>query len=326
MKGTCRNAELRGPSLLSFHNPSLKNELNPPPHTSRIQCFYTGSLEGTDGAANGKLLHQLADRRCQNFKTCGVEGTELAGMAKLNYDIFNLFAVGQFQLQTGNCPAARLTTDKIISKMYIPIIQGTLRYAFAVAELLGGEKEQAEGAAFAAAVLPRIHAACESRTSPAVVVSAPASSPFLIVVFVVFCAFLALAAAPGAATIIYDNMKVGAPSTNFGAVKGAFESTYKKIGFSCADIGGLWSIGEGGYFPGTEPCTENVPSAAPDAEGGGTNYVAIGISCAFGGLFFIAFTLVIYMRKREKEGNPVFKTRWTFERWREQLTLNLGGS
>ena len=147
---------------MSFHNPSLKNELNPPPRTSRIQCFYTGSLEGTDGAANGKLLHQLADRRCQNFKTCGVEGTELAGMAKLNYDIFNLIAVGQFQLQTGNCPAARLTTDKIISKMYIPIIQGTLRYAFAVAELLGGEKEQAEGAAFAAAVLPRIHAACES--------------------------------------------------------------------------------------------------------------------------------------------------------------------
>ena len=127
-----------------------------------IQCFYTGSTEGPGGrGTNSWLLHELADKRCADFRTCGDEGTDLSGMSKLNYDIFNLFAVGQFQLRTGNCPAARSTTQSIVSKMYVPMIQGALRYAYKLDKLGGGEKENAEGAVFAAAVLPRIHAACE---------------------------------------------------------------------------------------------------------------------------------------------------------------------
>ena len=82
-------------------------------------------------------------------------------MAKLNYDLFNLFAVGNFQLLSGNCPAAKKTTKEIIQKMYVPMIQGTLRYAYKVDKLQGGEKEGAEMASFAAAVLPKIHAICE---------------------------------------------------------------------------------------------------------------------------------------------------------------------
>ena len=82
-------------------------------------------------------------------------------MAKLNYDMFNLFAVGNFQLSTGNCPAARRTTKEIITKLYVPMIQGTMRYAYKADKLSGGEKEKAEGAVFAAAVLPRVHAVCE---------------------------------------------------------------------------------------------------------------------------------------------------------------------
>merc|ERR1712151_424079 len=42
-------------------------------------AFYSGSLEGTDGSGSGKLLHQLADKRCANFKTCGTEGTSTDG-------------------------------------------------------------------------------------------------------------------------------------------------------------------------------------------------------------------------------------------------------
>jgi len=36
-------------------------------------------------------------------------------MAELNYDLFSLFAVGNFQLQSGNCLAARVTTKTIVS-------------------------------------------------------------------------------------------------------------------------------------------------------------------------------------------------------------------
>lgn len=125
------------------------------------QCFYTGSLEGVDGAAKGKLLHQLADKRCANYKTCGENSGLADGMAKINYDILELINLGQKELQTGECGAARETVNKIISKMYVPMIQGAMRYAYKVGALKGGQKEAAEGAIFAAAVLPRVHAACE---------------------------------------------------------------------------------------------------------------------------------------------------------------------
>jgi len=42
--------------------------------------------------------------------------------------------------------------------MSIPLVQGSLRYAYKVANLQGGSKEFAEGAAFSAAILPRVHA------------------------------------------------------------------------------------------------------------------------------------------------------------------------
>lgn len=125
-------------------------------------CYYTGSMEGPDGVEEGTLMHQLADDMCMNFKTCGVEGTNHTGTAKINYDLFGLFSLGGFQILTENCPAAHETKRDIIANMYIPLIQGAILRAYEIDQLGGGEKEQAEGAAFAAAVLPRVHAACES--------------------------------------------------------------------------------------------------------------------------------------------------------------------
>mmetsp|Transcript_17593 Transcript_17593/g.31030 ORF Transcript_17593/g.31030 Transcript_17593/m.31030 type:complete len:551 (-) Transcript_17593:84-1736(-) len=237
-------------------------------------CFYTGSIEGVDGATDdGKLLHQLADKRCANYKTCGVEGTDLAGMAKLNYDLFNLFAVGNFQLSTGNCPAARRTTKEIITKLYVPMIQGTMRYAYKADKLSGGEKEKAEGAVFAAAVLPRVHAV-----------------------------------SPTAAKTIYDNMKVDASSTDFKAVKAAFESVYAEVGISCTDIGGLWNEGTNMYYSGMEPCAETISTMNSEVETKNNNTLAVALGCTFGALFAIAAAMVVYMRSREKQGTPVFKT------------------
>ncbi|KAL7545242.1 hypothetical protein ACHAWF_008593 [Thalassiosira exigua] len=209
-------------------------------------CFYTGSIEGQDGLTDdGKLLHQLADKRCADYMTCGPSGTDSAGMSKLNYDLLDLFAKGKIELQSGNCPAAEQTAKAILAKMYIPMIQGTMRYAYKVDELSGGEKEKAEGAAFAAAVLPQVHAAN-----------------------------------PNAARIVYENMKVGASDTNFKEVKAAFESAYPQMKISCADVGGLYNEATKSYYPGMEPCSGGygVAAASPaSARDVGSSIAAAGI-------------------------------------------------
>lgn len=237
-------------------------------------AFYTGSIEGQDGiTTDGKLLHQLADKRCADWKTCGMEGVDVEGMAKLNYDIFDLFALGNYQILSGNCLAARETKEKIARKMYVPLIQGAMSYAYEVEMLQGGEKEAAEGAVFAAAVLPRVHA--ES---------------------------------PSAAKTIYDNVMVGASSTDYKAVRSAFESVYPALGISCADIGGFWNEAEKAYFPGMEPCKDAATTSTQTEVVTETNKtLAVALGCTFGALFAAAAAMVLYMRSREKQGQPVFQ-------------------
>jgi len=191
-------------------------------------CFYTGSIEGKDGlTSDGKLLHQLADKRCQNFKTCGPGGDDITGNSKMNIELFKMLKIGKDQVAGGQCDAARITTAAVAEMMYIPMIQGSLRYAYKVGAQDKGEKEAAEGAVFAAAVLPRVHAED-----------------------------------PAAAKIIYDNLKVGAPTTDFAAVKKAFESVYDAMGIKCEDIGGLYNDATESYYEGMEPCGLAKESAA----------------------------------------------------------------
>lgn len=237
-------------------------------------CFYTGSIEGQDGVtSDGKLIHQLMDKRCADFKTCGSEGDSVDGRAKLNYDIGGLFTLGNFQIKSGDCSAARGTLEKITAKMYIPLLQGTMSYAYELEMLQGGEKEGAEGATFAAAVLPRIHAAD-----------------------------------PVAASTVYDSMKVGATATDYKAVKSAIESVYPSLGITCEEVGGFWNSGTNAYYEGMEPCKTEIESSAASATSGNSNKTtAIVISSIFGVLFVISATMVLYMRNREKQGQPVFK-------------------
>mmetsp|Transcript_3680 Transcript_3680/g.6993 ORF Transcript_3680/g.6993 Transcript_3680/m.6993 type:complete len:438 (+) Transcript_3680:3298-4611(+) len=225
-------------------------------------AFYSGSLEGKDGSAPGVLLHELADKRCANFNTCIDENNSKSA---INDQLTDLFVVGQAQLLSGRCEEARVTKSKIVDLMYIPMIQGTLRYAYRLDLQAGGEKEEAEGAVFAAAVLPRIHAAD-----------------------------------PSAAELIYNNMRVGRSSTDFKAVKTAFESVYSKMNIKCSDVGGLLSP-EGGYFPGAGPCGDSS-----SAKKGGLIAGAV-VGSIGGAAALIAIGYIFYMRGREKRGNPVFK-------------------
>jgi hypothetical protein len=225
-------------------------------------AFYSGSLEGEDGVPTGKLMHELADKRCVDFNTCVDESNS---RSHVNNELLNLFNIGQGQLQSGLCTEARQTKEKIADLMYIPLIQGTLRYAYKVGKQSGGEKEKAEGAVFAAAVLPRIHAANEK-----------------------------------AADVIYNNMRVGASSTDFKTVKKAFESVYKDLNIKCSDVGGLVSP-EGGYFEEAGPCNDGGSAKKSGSVAG------IAFGSVAGAIALSAIGYIFYMRRRERNGNPVFK-------------------
>jgi len=211
-------------------------------------------MEGLDGSGGGKLLHALADKRCANYKTCGENGDQTSGISKVNNDMFDLMEMGQVQLQKKECAKARVTASKIIKLMYIPLIQGSMRYAYKVSQLQGQEKEKAEGSVFSAAVLPRIHAA-----------------------------------SPEAAQVIYDNMKVGASSTDHVAVKKAFESTYLRLGITCEDVGGLYYEAENKYYDGMEPCvTANLSNTMDESSG---LRVGLGAASSFGAAVLMYFLL-----------------------------------
>jgi len=156
--------------------------------------------------------------------------------------------------------------------MPVPLIQGTLRYAYKTdlkynSAVGRTEKSMAEGAVFAAAVLPVVHA-CDA----------------------------------DAAKTIADNMKVGATTTDFKAVKKAFESTYKCIGVTCKDVGGLFNTASNDYYGDASPCKDSSNSSSSSSNKG----LAIGLGVTAAVVGVLAVGSIMYMAKREKSGNPVF--------------------
>ena len=175
--------------------------------------------------ADDNFLHSLANKRCLNFGTCAGDNA-IEGDAVVNAKVFDLFGEMQTHLQRGECEQAKPLVEDIATQIWIPIIQGTLRYAWILDTnnnpgALLSEKGQAEGAIFAAGVLPIIHA-CDEQ----------------------------------AASTIYDSMKIQSTvNVNFPAVKQAFESCYSKIGITCEDVGGIVnSAGKDYDAPATRPC------------------------------------------------------------------------
>jgi hypothetical protein len=195
-------------------------------------AFWTGSLEGTDGSGSGKMIYALADKRCTNFGTCS--GSTHSSF--VNEALFVQFTKGKVALQQGKCTEVPPIKKLIVELMSIPLVQGSLRYAYKVAKLQGGSKEFAEGAAFSAAILPRIHA-CDA----------------------------------SAAKVISDNMNMeisesARMSGGFGAVKTAFESVYECLGMTCASVGGLILDGAE-YYEGAEPCGKVSKGSCYNAAG-----------------------------------------------------------
>jgi len=187
-------------------------------------AFYTGSLEGPNGLGTGKLLYALADSRCVNFKTCGDLAKSTKGTSHVNQEIFRSFILGSRMLGQAKCQEARVYKEKIEQMMTVPLIQGTLRYAYITStDKNAGEKAEAEGATFAAAILPIVHDCDED-----------------------------------AAANIYKNMKTGQSNgSNFAVVKNSFEQVYECLGVRGSDVGGLWNEATGSYFLGAEPMSNS---------------------------------------------------------------------
>merc|ERR1719502_890582 len=209
-------------------------------------AFYAGSLEGTavGGNSGGKLVYRLAEKRCANFGTCGPAGTATSGTAKVNYELMTLFTEGQRRLQRGECAAVRPVLRQIVSLMTIPLVQGTLRYAYKIGEVPSdrSQKNAAEGATFAAAVLP----------------------------MVAYCN-------PASAAIVSDNVKFGLYDAgtypDYAAVLTAMEAVYPCLGITCAHVGSLAASVDGfssaascndgtrpaiaGYIPGSDVLEHN---------------------------------------------------------------------
>ena len=193
-------------------------------------AFYTGSLEGETGISQfgyrtgvfGKLLYALAEKRAENFKVAGVLGDSVSGGARVNHELFALFDGGQKWLLGGQCSKVRPILQQIVKWMSIPLIQGTLRYAYKVGvQSNDSPKNKAEGGVFAASMLPLVYACSKDD-----------------------------------AMAIYENMRIGATSTSQPAVKAAIESNYACLQIKCSEVGGIWDASEGRYYPGAEPCDD----------------------------------------------------------------------
>ena len=186
-------------------------------------AFYGGALLGDASSGNGNLLYALAEKRCENFNTCGVDG-----QSNVNNEIFVQFRKMQDNLLKEDCEAGRVNKDRIVELMYVPMIQGALRYAYFQGEQNDtSEKSEAEGATFAAAVLPIVHAC-----------------------------------SPVDADAIYDNMRIGETAkADFSVVKAAFENNYDCMGITCEDVGGLYDGAD--YYPKAAPCGSSKRGDAP---------------------------------------------------------------
>jgi hypothetical protein len=142
----------------------------------------------------------------------------------------------------------------------------------------------AEGGIFAAAVLPVVHHC--SPTAAATIAANINLGPAIMV--------------------------TGGTSTDFAAIKSAFESVYACMNITCEDVGGFRDTStDPGYYVGAEPCTSPPPPSAPPPYVVDNDVIpswAIAIIAAIGGLFLFVGICFCYVIQMEKAGKPVFIT------------------
>jgi len=198
---------------------------------NKAAAFFVGSLEGakgvfvsTDVSGNeipvkpyGKMLYALGDKRCRNFRKCGVNADSDAKNlpSKTNIVAIALFQKGAGFVFAGDVDSLQQTIQEINSQILITFIQGSLRYGYR----LGGDsdkgKELGEGATFAACAAPQLWAIDTK-----------------------------------AGKFVSKQYEIGpeGPASegvfDFVGVRNAFECNYEKLGISCDEVGALWDDDE----------------------------------------------------------------------------------
>jgi len=189
-------------------------------------AFFVGSLEGEDGGNEGSpgsggeygnQFYALADKRCDDFRTCGPTGdtADRGTPSKANILMLGLLQQGASAIYAGDVDNARAIIKKINIQAAVPFIQGTLRIAYRLGQAKGDEKkvkdkEVANGGTFLAGALPQLWK-CDKK----------------------------------AAKIVLKELQIGSNKvnkgrTNFKKVLKAFECNYECLGITCAQIGALF--------------------------------------------------------------------------------------
>lgn len=202
---------------------------------------FVGSMEANN-SGNGHLLYSMANSYCQDFGTCNDDK-----IAKANGRIMQLFASGRTLLEAGNCMEAAAIKFEIISLMTIPLIQGLLKSAYALhgSNIKNNDEERGRAAAYAAAILPDLHA-CNKHDALAV----------------------------------QSNFKFAKETpVDFELVRDSLERNYNCLQLRCDVIGGLMTEDGTKYRPGAEPCNQRRMHSIPERgndQSGPTWYSSIG--------------------------------------------------
>lgn len=205
----------------------LPRQPNPNPCKDAVNAWekaiatWTGSIEGEYGrnlrepGETGKFLEALAEKRCVNFKTCGVstsDSTNKGVTPRANMGITASFEKGRAAIFFGQVGEAKRIISEINKDLTISRIQGVMRYAYRMGQGSKRDKEIAEGAAFALGVLPQIYA-CNKKSAEIIAAQMQIGGDF--------------------------STQSNGKSVNFANVRAAFECNYPCLGIRFSDVGSL---------------------------------------------------------------------------------------
>jgi hypothetical protein len=209
-------------------------------------AFYAGTLAGPDGMKSGQLSYALADKRQGNFGT-GINNqeplptwraTDDGANSNVNAALLAMTRAGWVNVKNGDCDDAEAKIPLMLNQMTVPLVQGTLRYAWKSDPKGNDESFSSEGKAlaelnaFGMAIVARVNTC---NPADAAIIAKNIAYP----------------------DMLDENKPEEIVPDGFAAVKAAFERNYECLGITCSDVGGLL-VGETGEFvEGMEPCSDD---------------------------------------------------------------------
>ena len=188
-------------------------------------ALYTGS-ETREAGNYGFFLYTLTQTEGYKFGTCKKDE-----MSPVNKKIFEKFRSVKSNLSKNECTILQTNVRDIKELMTVLLVQGVIgsMYELDIHDDFQ-ETTQAMGTAFAAAVLPLLHACSE-----------------------------------GYAMMVHKDLSPGmATKGSYEVVKFALEQNYDCLGIKCEDVGGLVDVRGNGYLAGAEACNGVMPVKRDD--------------------------------------------------------------